>query len=288
MRKLVIVPMCLLLCAGLAAAQSREERDVRAVLDRAFQASNSLDAKLTQQVLADYARGAGPFFPPFDAAWVSVAEVEKFYAQLRDQLTSRSYKPTASPTVRADKNLAMAHYPWRAEFVFKDGSRLALDGRATTVLVREGKAWKIAHWHSSLPTTAPLTRAAQAAEMERVLGVERAAVEALKNKQPEKLGDYFAESFSMFQPDQAYRTRGTRAENVRNAQSWLENTTLRSYQMLEPSVELFGDTAVLTYYFSMTTVSGGKETSDTGKATIVFRKENGHWRAVHEHISTNR
>ena len=287
-RKLLCAIVCLLLGAGLATAQSKEERDVRAVLDRIFKMANTTDVKDAQATLADHSRTGGPFFPAYAQLQNTLAEIEKTMTQGLAELASRSYKTTGPVVVRADKNVAYAAFPWRLEVAMKDGSRFAADGRATVAFAREGKAWKIVHWHSSLPTPPPATRATLAAETEAIIATERRAVEALKSNQPAQLSEYFAETFSMFQPDQAYRTRGTRAESVRNAQAWLENTTLRSYQMLEPHVELQGDTAVLTYYFTMTTVTAGKETSDAGKATIVFRKENGQWRAVHEHISSNR
>jgi ketosteroid isomerase-like protein len=288
LRKLPPAVVCLLLFTGLAAAQSREERDVRAVLDRMFKMANTIELKDAQATLADHSRSGGPFFPAYAQMQTTLAEIEKTMTSGLAELASRSYKASGPIVVRADKNVAYAAFPWRLDVVMKDGSRFAADGRATVTFAREGKGWKIVHWHSSLPTPPPATRAMLAAETEAILATERRAVEALKAGQPDRLNEYFAESFSMFQPDQAYRTRGTRAENVRNAQSWLENTTLRAYQMLEPSVELLGDTAILTYYFTMTTVTAGKETSDTGKATVVFRKENGQWRAAHEHISTNR
>jgi len=55
------------LLAAHVQAQSRDERDVRALLDRAFQAANSVDDKLSQQNLTEHSRSGGPFFPPFVA-----------------------------------------------------------------------------------------------------------------------------------------------------------------------------------------------------------------------------
>lgn len=287
-RKLLCVVACLMLCAAVSTAQSKEERDVRAVLDRMFKMANTVEIKDAQASLADHSRAGGPFFPAYSQMQTSLTEIEQTMTQGLAQIASRSYKAAGPVQIRADKNVAYAAFPWRLEVVMKDGSRFAADGRATVAFAREGKAWKIVHWHSSLPTAPPATRAILAAETEKILAVEKASVEALKGNQPEKLNDYFGENFSIFAPSQAYRTRGNRAESVTSAKSWLENTSLRSFQILEPHVELLGDTGVLTYYYTKTTVTAGKEASETGKATVIFHKENGQWRAVHEHISSNR
>lgn len=58
--------------------------------------------------------------------------------------------------------------------------------------------------------------------------------------------------------------------------------------MLDPQVQVFGDTALLTYYYSESGVSNGKEFSSNGKASIVFVSQDGKWKAMHEHLSANR
>lgn len=287
-RKLMCLTVCLLLCAGVATAQSKEEREVRVVLDRMFKMANTVELKDAQQTLADHSRSGGPFFPAYGQMQSSLTEIEQTMTQGLAQLASRSYRASGPMQVRADKNIAYATFPWRLEVAMKDGSHFAADGRATVAFAREGKNWKIVHWHSSLPAPPPATRAMVAAETEKVIAVEKASWEAVKSNQPERLNDYFGESYSLFEPSQAYRMRSTRAEMVSWFKTWLENTSLRSYQVLEPSVELFGDAAVLTFYFTTNTVTAGKEATETGKTTVVFRKENGQWRAVHEHVSSNR
>ncbi len=55
-----LIALLLLAGAGPAEAQSRDEREVRALLDRSFQAANSTDPKLSQQNLAEHAAPGGP------------------------------------------------------------------------------------------------------------------------------------------------------------------------------------------------------------------------------------
>ena len=268
-------------------AQSRDERDIRALLDRFIQSANSTDERLAQQSLADQSSSGGPFFPPFVISLGSFSDVESLVKQSRGQVTARSYEATSPINLHVDKNLAWAAYTWRAAFTFKDGTQHSYTGRATVTFVREGKAWKFAHWHSSIVAPQPLTAAAREAEAQTVIEVERNAWEAIKNKQPEALANYFADDASIFIEGSAYRMTG-KANLVRGLIAHIESTALRSYQMLEPQVHVLGDTAVLTYYFTEEGISDGKEFSNAGKISMVFVKRDGTWRALQEHRSTNR
>lgn len=270
-----------------AQAQSRDEREIRALLDRAFAAGNTLDERVWRQNLADHSPSGGPFFPPFAASLGSLRDVEALVTQHQGQLSAHSYAATSPMTLRVDKNLAWGAYTWRAELSFKDGTRSSLEGRATVSFVREGKNWKFAHWHSSLTALPPFTSSARDAEAQKVIEVERNAWEAIKAKQPAKLADYFAEDASIFIEGQAYRIRG-KANLLRGLTAFIESTDLRSYQMLEPQVQVLGDTALLTYYFTESGASGGKEVTSAGKISMLFVKQGGAWRALHEHRSVNR
>jgi uncharacterized protein (TIGR02246 family) len=273
-----------LLFAGLARAQSRDERDVRAVIDRAIQAASSVDAKVVQASFSDYSAGAGPFFPPFAASLSSVADVEAVTTQSLGQLSARMLTPTGPITIKVDKNLAWAAFPWKYDLTFKDGTRQSYEGRSTVTFVRERKSWKITHWHHSIPAPKPLTGAAMQAETDAILNIERDAWEAVKNKNLDALSDYFTEDASMFGEGQAYRIRG-KADLMRAMEAWISQTDLTSYQMLDPQVQVLGNTALLTYYFSVAGTSGGKNFTQSGKISMVYVKQDGKWRVLHEHSS---
>jgi ketosteroid isomerase-like protein len=284
------VPIALLVLSIFAArpgrAQSRDEREIRALIDQSVHAANSMDPKLMQQNLANHSGSGGPFFHPFVASLASVADVAALVGQVMPQLSAHGYSISGPITLRVDKNLAWAAFTWHAEIAFKDGTRRSFDGRSTTTFGREGKSWKITHWHSSLPASFPLTKAALDAESQKILDIERNAWEALRSKQLAALENYFADDASVFIEGSAYRLSG-KASLVRGLAAYTETTDLRSFQMLEPQVQLLGDTAVLTYYFTERGSSGGKEFSDAGKISIVFVKQDGGWRALHEHRSIN-
>lgn len=286
MRRSVFLLMLIapLLSVVLARAQTRDEQDIRALLDRTFQAGNTVDAKVNQQILADHSGSAGPFFPPFTASLASVSELN--LTESLALLTARSFATTSPVNVRVDKNQGWATFTWRMDLTFKDGTRRGFDGRTTATFVKEGKSWKYAHWHNSLPATLPPTAAALQAEADVVLQVERNAWEAAKNKQLDALADYFAEEASFFGPSQAYRIRG-KADLMRDMETWLKQVDLTSYQILDPEVKVLGDTALLTYYFTESGTREGKAFSHAGKMSMVFVKQGGKWRVLHEHESLN-
>jgi len=291
MRRLPLALLWVVVCVPLvdirpARGQSRDEQAVRALLDRLFQANNSVDEKLAKQPLADFSAAARPLFPPFTATFGSLAEMNTEASQFLAGIAARKFATTSPVTVRVDKNLAWAAYTWRADVTFKDGTQRTFDGRATLTFAREGKNWKFVHWHASLPSALPPTGGALDAEAKKIIEVERSAWEAIKNNQPAVLADYFADEASGFYERQAYRVRG-KAEIMRDVEAWLQQGVLRSYQMLDPQVQVLGDTALLTYYFTETGMSGGKEFSTAGKISIVFVKRGGAWKALHEHRSVN-
>ena len=291
MRRLRYLIPCLLVVSLMASVrpvmgQSRDERAVRALVDRLVQANNSVDEKVARQPLADLAQNGGPFFPPFMVAVDSASGLDPMLTQLLSQVSARTFSMSGPLALQVDKNLGWAAFPWRAELTFNDGTRRSLEGRTTLAFARDGKDWKVSHWHSSLPAVFPPSASVLNAEGQAILQIERNAWEAVKNKQVDLMADYFTDDASMFVADQAYRVSG-KAQIMSDLKGWVSRSDLHSYQLLDPQVQVFGNTALLTYYFSETGVSGGKDFSEAGKFSVVFVKRDGKWRAIHEHESTN-
>ncbi len=210
-------------------------------------------------------------------------------AKIRSQLeriSARTFSITSPVTLRVDRNTAWAAYTWHSELSYKDGSHSRFDGRATQTFARERKQWKVKHVHYSLAAPGPLTASTRAAESQEVIEAERNAWGAVVNKQLPALAGYFADDFSMFDEDQAYRVRG-KTEALHGLETWLVENTVRSYQMLDPQVEVLGDTALLIYYFTESGSSGSEGYSGSGKISTVFVRQQGAWRALHTHRSAN-
>ena len=267
--------------------QSKEQSAIRALIERSIQVNNSVDANTVKKEIADLGPGAGPFYPPFTASVSSPADLQPLVDRILAAVSARTFSATGPITIRAEKNQGWAAYTWHAEVTFKDGSRHSLDGRTTATFLRDGKNWRYAHWHSSLVAPYPLSGKELEAEGQGILKIERDAWEAAKNKNLEAFKEYWADDASVFSEGQAYRLKG-KADVMRDMEAWFKQVNVQSYQMLDPQVQVLGDTALLTYYFTETGLRDEKSFSTAGKISMVFAKLEGKWRALHEHISTNR
>ena len=76
-------------------------------------------------------------------------------------------------------------------------------------------------------------------------------------------------------------------EILREMEAGRKQSHVLSYQILDPQVQVLGDTALLTYYYSETGTRDAKSYSNAGKISVVFVKQDGKWRALHEHIAQN-
>jgi ketosteroid isomerase-like protein len=272
------------LIAPRAQAQSKQEQAIRALIDKSVQANNSVDEKLVKQVLADM--GGGPFYPPFVQSAASATDLEPLMMRILAAASSRSLTVTGPVQIKADKKLGWANYTWRADVTFRDGTRRSYDGRTTAAFELQGKNWKFAHWHSSLAAPFPKTGKELEAEGQEIIKLERAAWEAYKSKNIAALKDYYTEEATAFSDDQAYRIKG-KADILRGMEASMKQSDVLSYQILDPQVQVLGDTAVLTYYYTENAMRDGKAANGAGKITIVFVRQDGKWRALHEHIAAN-
>ncbi len=57
------------------------------------------------------------------------------------------------------------------------------------------------------------------------------------------------------------------------------------YAISKPRVEIFGDTAVATFYWTVTLGAGRPRHTIHGRGSHVFVRERGKWQIVHEHFS---
>ena len=235
------------LAARPAWAQSKQERAIRALIDRNIQANNSVDEKLVKQATADLGTGAGPFYPRFEQSAGSTGEIETLMMRSLTAASSRTFTVTEPVTIHAEKKTGWANYTWHTDITLRDGTKRSFDGRTTAAFALEGKNWKYVHWHNSIATPRPKVGKELEAEEQAIIKLERDGWEAYKNKQIEAFNDYYADEASAFMDDQAYRVRG-KADILRGMEGAMKQSDLLSYQMLDPQVHVLGDTALLTYY----------------------------------------
>lgn len=269
-----------------AAAQSKDEQAIRALIDRNIQANNSVDEKVIKQAMTDLGTGAGPFYPPFVQSAASVADLEPLMARIVATLSARAFKVTGPVAIHVEKKIGWANYTWHVDATLRDGSKRSFDGRTTAAFALEGKNWKYVHTHNSLAAPFPLSGKELEAEKQAIIQLERDVWEAYKNKQIEAFNGYYADDASAFSDDQAYRVRG-KADILRGMEALMKTSDVLSYQILDPEVKVVGDTALLTYYYTENSMKDGKSSERAGKVSMVFVKQDGKWRALHEHMATN-
>lgn len=61
--------------------------------------------------------------------------------------------------------------------------------------------------------------------------------------------------------------------------------TIHHWREFDPKIQLYGDTAVLTYYFDMSFEMNGQKIDIGGRDMFVFVKEDGRWWAVADQFS---
>jgi ketosteroid isomerase-like protein len=70
-------------------------------------------------------------------------------------------------------------------------------------------------------------------------------------------------------------------------EKYAEMFKINDFQMHNPRVQVYGDTAILTYNSSVSVSMGGQPINYTAKVTSVYVKQGNSWRVVHAHESMN-
>jgi ketosteroid isomerase-like protein len=95
-----------------------------------------------------------------------------------------------------------------------------------------------------------------------------------------------ADDYTEFNPVVPTLVKG-KAMSVRMFDASLKaGTTGLSSEMVNPHVQVYGDTAILTYnYAGLTKGSDGKVTPDLAKSTRVYVRQGGKWMLVHANFA---
>ena len=92
------------------------------------------------------------------------------------------------------------------------------------------------------------------------------------------LADYFHPDMVAIVPTTTQRLDGRAACIVGWIHSWRE---------IDPKVQIYGNTAVVTYYYQISFDMGGKTHNLGGRDMLVFVKESGRWWVVADQFSGN-
>jgi hypothetical protein len=62
---------------------------------------------------------------------------------------------------------------------------------------------------------------------------------------------------------------------------------IHSWKQIDPKIQIYGNTAVVTYYFEISFERGGQKIDFAGRDMYVFIMEGNRWLAVADHFSPN-
>ena len=98
------------------------------------------------------------------------------------------------------------------------------------------------------------------------------------------LTDFFHKDMVAITPTDRERREG-RDACVAGWVGFAKMTKINRWAETDPQIQLYGNTAVVTYYFDMEFDMGGQAIKMSGRDMFVFVKENDRWLAVADHFS---
>ncbi|HKR01748.1 MAG TPA: nuclear transport factor 2 family protein [Pyrinomonadaceae bacterium] len=120
-----------------------------------------------------------------------------------------------------------------------------------------------------------------------IIAREKASVEAWQRKDKAFFADYMADDATYFSSMNPYLETDPKVNFLPKFEQYVELFKFNDFQMYNPRVQVYGDTAILTYNTSATVSMGGQPMSYTAKATTVYVKQGNTWRVVHSHETMN-
>ena len=257
-------------------AQGQDERAIRGIVDQYVRSMSSVDPTVSNQIFNQVAPFSGLFYPTFVQRAGSPDEVRSSLARVMRNVSVRRMERNREVTVRVDRRMGWAEFAWRWHLTFRDGSKQSLRDRTTLIFSKDRKDWRIVHSHSSLPGVLPPSGAEKEAARKRIVRIEQ-----------DRGAQRIFRQGRILVRRRSGLPYARQAEAIRSVQAFLDGGEVHSWQMLDPQVQVIGETVVLTYYFSQSGSAHGKDFHLSGKESVIFVKENGDWRVVHKHRSSN-
>jgi ketosteroid isomerase-like protein len=120
-----------------------------------------------------------------------------------------------------------------------------------------------------------------------IIAREKASVEAWQKKDKAFMADFLADDATYFGYMSPYLETEPKVNFLPKFEQYVEMIKYNDFQMYNPRVQVYGDTAVLTYNSSVSVSISGQPLNYTAKMTSVYVKQGNTWRVVHGHESVN-
>ncbi len=101
---------------------------------------------------------------------------------------------------------------------------------------------------------------------------------------PEQLYEFFHKNMVAITPSDRKRIEGQGA-CVAGWVAFARSAKIHRWEEQDPRIDIYGKSAVVTYYFDMSFTMGGHKIDMKGRDMFFFVKESGHWWAVANQFS---
>jgi ketosteroid isomerase-like protein len=120
-----------------------------------------------------------------------------------------------------------------------------------------------------------------------VIAREKSSFDAWQRKDKAFFADFMAEDSTYFGAMNPYLETDPKENFLPKFDKIVEMYKIEDFSMYNPRVQVYGDTAILTYNSSSVINFGGRVINTTSKVTSVYVKQGATWRVVHAHESMN-
>jgi ketosteroid isomerase-like protein len=107
--------------------------------------------------------------------------------------------------------------------------------------------------------------------------------DAWTKEKGDRLQSFFHPRMVAITPADRLRRKGA-AECIAGWQGFAQAATIHSWKTENPDIEIFGDTAVVTYYYEMDVTLGVRQTL-AGRDMLILHREQGKWWLVADQFS---
>jgi ketosteroid isomerase-like protein len=112
----------------------------------------------------------------------------------------------------------------------------------------------------------------------------RAMNDAWTKGSPDDLANFFHRTMVAVTPVDRLRRVGAKA-CIEGWKGFCEAAQIHRFDEIDPLIEVFGDAAVVSYYYDMSFDMGGQTIDTAGRDLFFFIKEAGRWWAVADQFS---
>ncbi len=120
---------------------------------------------------------------------------------------------------------------------------------------------------------------------QRVWQTLRALNDTWTKGNPDELANFFHPDMLAITPTDQHRREG-RERCIAGWKAFSTQTTIREWKEIDPLVNVYGNSAVVAYYYEIVFEANGKTYQSSGRDMFFFVLENGRWWAVADHFSS--